>query len=59
VDLFPLFGYTPGQCGLLVNLPTQTAMLAGDAVPTAGHFTAGQVFPDCFDLHQAQPLPVS
>jgi glyoxylase-like metal-dependent hydrolase (beta-lactamase superfamily II) len=54
VDLFPLCGYTPGQCGLLVNLPTHTVILAGDAVPTAGHFTAGQVFPDCFDLHQAQ-----
>jgi len=54
VDLFPLPGYTPGQSGLLISLPTRTVMIAGDAVPSAGHFAAGQVFPDCFDLHQAQ-----
>jgi len=54
VDLFPLPGYTPGQSGLLLGLPTRTIVIAGDAVPTAGHFEIGQVFPDCFDLHQAQ-----
>ena len=54
VDLFPLAGYTPGQCGLLVSQPTSTIVVAGDAVPTAGHFAAGQVFQDCWDLTKAK-----
>lgn len=54
VDLFPLLGYTPGNCGLLVSQPTLTILIAGDAVPTQDHFLAGQVLPDCFDLHAAQ-----
>jgi glyoxylase-like metal-dependent hydrolase (beta-lactamase superfamily II) len=54
VDLFPLHGYTPGQCGLLVTAPTTSVMIAGDAVPTAEHFVAGQVFPDCWDVEQAK-----
>lgn len=54
VDLFPLFGYTPGNCGLLVSLPTLTILITGDAVPTQDHFLAGQVLPDCYDLNTAQ-----
>ncbi len=54
VDLFPLPGYTPGQCGLLVALPTITVLLAGDGVPTADHFLAGQVLPDSHDIQKAQ-----
>jgi glyoxylase-like metal-dependent hydrolase (beta-lactamase superfamily II) len=54
VDLFPLFGYTPGNCGLLIAAPTYTALLAGDAVPTLDHFLAGQVLPDAFDIQAAQ-----
>jgi len=54
VDLFPLFGYTPGNCGLLVSQPTLTILIAGDAVPTQDHFLAGQVLPDCYDLDAAQ-----
>ena len=54
VDLFPLFGYTPGTCGLLVSLPTVTILIAGDAVPTQDHFLAGQVLPDSADLNAAQ-----
>ncbi len=54
VGLFPLFGYTPGQCGLIVSEPTRTTIVAGDAVPTAAHFSAGQVFPDSFDLSAAK-----
>jgi glyoxylase-like metal-dependent hydrolase (beta-lactamase superfamily II) len=53
VDLFPLFGYTPGTCGLLIAAPTYTAIVAGDAVPTLDHFLAGQTLPDAFDLKQA------
>jgi glyoxylase-like metal-dependent hydrolase (beta-lactamase superfamily II) len=54
VQLYPLFGYTPGQCGLIVTAPTLTTLIAGDAVPTAGHFAAGQIFPDCWDLEKAK-----
>lgn len=54
VSLFPLPGYTPGQCGLLVATPTTTTIIAGDAVPTAAHFLAGQVFPDAWDLSKAK-----
>ena len=54
VDLFPLFGYTPGTCGLLVAAPTSTTMIAGDAVATQDHFLAGQVLPDTADVEAAQ-----
>jgi len=54
LGLYPLPGYTPGQCGLIVTEPTLTAIVAGDAVPTAGHFAAGQVFADCWDLEKAK-----
>jgi glyoxylase-like metal-dependent hydrolase (beta-lactamase superfamily II) len=54
IDLFPLFGYTAGTCGLLLSLPTMTAMIAGDAVPTQDHFLAGQVLPDPYNLEAAK-----
>jgi glyoxylase-like metal-dependent hydrolase (beta-lactamase superfamily II) len=54
VDLFPLFGYTPGTCGLLVAASTVTTVIAGDAVPTLDHFLAGQVLPDSHDIKAAQ-----
>jgi glyoxylase-like metal-dependent hydrolase (beta-lactamase superfamily II) len=54
VDLFPLFGYTPGTCGLIVALPTVTILLAGDAVPTQDHFLAAQILPDAHDIQSAQ-----
>jgi glyoxylase-like metal-dependent hydrolase (beta-lactamase superfamily II) len=50
VDLFPLFGYTPGTCGILIALPTTTLIIAGDAVPTQDHFLAGQALPDAQDI---------
>ncbi len=53
VDLFPLFGYTPGTCGLLVAHPTTTILIAGDAIPTLDHFLAGQVLPDTWDIKVA------
>src|SRR5688572_9115293 len=53
VDLFPLFGYSPGTCGLLVAATTSTTLIAGDAVPTLDHFLAGQVLPDAFDIESA------
>ena len=54
LGLYPLPGYTPGQCGLIVTEPTLTTIVAGDAVPTAGHFAMGQVFRDCWDLEKAK-----
>ena len=54
VDLFPLFGYTPGTTGLLVASATYTALIAGDAVPTQDHFLAGQVLPDAQNIQAAQ-----
>lgn len=54
VGIFPLPGYTPGQCGLLLELPTSTVVIAGDAVATEAHFSAGRVLSGCFDIKQAQ-----
>jgi glyoxylase-like metal-dependent hydrolase (beta-lactamase superfamily II) len=53
VDLFPLPGYTPGLCGLLVTDPTLTTLVAGDAVPTRDHLLAAQLLPDTFDSNAA------
>ncbi|MBV8780144.1 MAG: MBL fold metallo-hydrolase [Phycisphaerae bacterium] len=54
VDLFPLFGFTPGTCGLLVSSPTSTLMIAGDAIPTREHLLAGQVLPESQNIEAAQ-----
>jgi glyoxylase-like metal-dependent hydrolase (beta-lactamase superfamily II) len=54
VDLFPLYGYTPGTCGLIVAAPSTTTLIAGDAVATQDHFLAGQVLPDAYDIKAAQ-----
>lgn len=53
VDLFPLPGFTPGTCGLLVSLPTASVLIAGDGVPTQDHFLAMQTLPDGHDVRQA------
>lgn len=54
VDLFPLPGYTPGTCGLLLVQPNITALIAGDAVPTAEHLEHGRILRGAFDLEQAR-----
>lgn len=54
VDLFPLFGYTPGTCGLLISEPLVTVLIASDAVATQDHFLAGQVLPDSQNVSAAQ-----
>ena len=53
VDLFPLAGFTPGTCGILVSAPTSTLLIAGDAVPTRDHLLAGQVLPESRDIAAA------
>ena len=54
VDLFPLPGYTPGTCGLLLSEPSRTVLVAGDAVATVEHLERGQVLRNAFDITQAQ-----
>ncbi len=54
VDLFPLPGFTPGTCGLLLSQPNSTALIAGDAVATAEHLRAGRVLRGAGDIDQAQ-----
>src|SRR5262249_37046649 len=54
VDLFPLPGVTPGNCGLLVALPASTTVICGDAIPTLEHLVQGKVLPSCANIEQAQ-----
>lgn len=54
VDLFPLFGFTAGTCGLLISATTHTVLIATDAVASQDHLLAGQVLPGCFNLEQAK-----
>ncbi len=53
VDLFPLPGYTPGTCGLLIADAATTTLITGDAVPTRDHLLAAQLLPDTYDKAQA------
>lgn len=54
VDLFPLPGFTPGTCGLLLALAGATVLIAGDAVATADHMVAGRVLEGSYDLALAR-----
>ena len=54
VDLFPLPGFTPGNCGLLLPEPKRTVLLAGDAVPTVEHLQQKRVLRGAYDVEAAQ-----
>ena len=54
VDLFPVPGFTPGTCGLLLSQPGSTVLVAGDAVPTVEHLEQGRVLRGAYDVKQAQ-----
>ncbi|MCX5659834.1 MAG: MBL fold metallo-hydrolase [Planctomycetota bacterium] len=54
VDLFPLPGFTPGTCGLVLSQMTSTVLIAGDAVGTAEHLEQGRVLRGCYDAQQAR-----
>lgn len=54
VDLFPLPGYTPGSCGLILAQHNSTTLIAGDAVATAEHLEHGQVLRGAFDLDKGR-----
>ena len=53
VDLFPLPGYTPGLCGILLSFPSATVLIASDAVATVEHLERGQVLEGSYDASQA------
>lgn len=54
VDLFPLPGFTPGTCGLLLVEPTRTTLIAGDAVATSEHLDRGRVLRGAADVEAAK-----
>ena len=54
VDLFPLPGYSPGNCGLLLCHSNSTTLVAGDAIPTAEHLESGRILQSAHDLEQAR-----
>jgi glyoxylase-like metal-dependent hydrolase (beta-lactamase superfamily II) len=54
VDLFPLPGFTPGTCGLLLSEPRRTIMIVSDAIATEEHLQQGRVLRGAYDVHQAQ-----
>ena len=54
VDIFPLPGFTPGTCGLLLLQSNSTTLLAGDAVPTSEHLAHGQILKGAYDLSAAR-----
>lgn len=54
VDLFPLPGFSPGTCGLLLTPQHASILIAGDAVATAEHLLQGKVLQGAFDIEQAR-----
>jgi glyoxylase-like metal-dependent hydrolase (beta-lactamase superfamily II) len=54
VDLFPLPGFSPGTCGLLLCEARRTILVAGDAVTTCEHLEHGRVPRGAYDLEQAR-----
>ena len=47
VDLFPLPGYTPGSCGLLLPTASKTILICGDTIATQEHLDKGSVLANC------------
>jgi len=54
LHIFPLPGFTPGTCGLILSLPQTTLVVAGDAVATCEHLRQGRVLKNAWDAHQGQ-----
>lgn len=54
VSLFPLPGVSPGMCGLLVEGPRATTLIAGDAVASSQHLDAGLVVDYALDVPAAK-----
>lgn len=54
VDLFPVHGYTPGSCGLLLPTPKRTILICGDTVATSEHLAKGMALATCANIEMAQ-----
>ena len=54
VDLFPLQGFTPGSCGLLLPTAKKTVLITGDTVATQEHLKKGSVLQHCDDIETAK-----
>ena len=54
VDLFPLPGYTPGSCGLLLPTPRRTILICGDTVATSEHLIPGSVLSTAANIELAR-----
>ena len=54
VDLFPLPGFTPGNCGLLLLESGTSTLVAGDAVPTGEHLEQGRVLRGAWNVETAK-----
>lgn len=54
VDLFPLPGFSPGTCGLLLSHMNTTTLVAGDAVATEEHVEQGRVLKGSYDAGEAR-----
>jgi glyoxylase-like metal-dependent hydrolase (beta-lactamase superfamily II) len=54
VDLFPLWGVTPGMSGLLIETPDGTTLICGDAVATREHALRGMVVSPSVDVARAR-----
>ncbi len=53
VDLFPLPGFSPGTCGLLLSHLNYTTLIAGDSMATIEHLEQGRVLKGAYDTEQA------
>lgn len=54
VDLFPLPGFTPGSCGLLLPTAKRTILITGDTIATSEHLDQGSVLANCAEIETAQ-----
>lgn len=54
VDLFPLPGFTPGTCGLLLSHMNSTTLIASDAVASTEHLEQGRVLRNAADISAAR-----
>jgi glyoxylase-like metal-dependent hydrolase (beta-lactamase superfamily II) len=53
VDIFPTPGHSPGHCSLMVNTPTETTFVAGDALLTRDYLEHGDLGPTLWDRDKA------
>jgi glyoxylase-like metal-dependent hydrolase (beta-lactamase superfamily II) len=54
VDLFPLPGFTPGSCGLLLPTVKRTILICGDTVATQEHLKQGSVLANSANIERTQ-----